>query len=416
MKKILFIIVVLLIALMPCPAQSDDVKQSAFTTGTTMADTDYLTYLYVNGGQYYNRKITVANAKTVFGGGSSMTYPSAGIAVSTGSAWDTAAGYANIVALFNTGSCTGYLKSDGTCDTGAGGGTVDVSGTPTNHQWPGWVDADTLKGFTVTASKPVCSDASGDPAVCSGTEGVWQTAITFGTGVETALASAPDASGGLLSVDGLGSVTQAYSAILDGIAGVTPANNGIFGYNNSGTLGLYTNHSHDDSAAQFYDTTTTTNTVKVDAPTDTDGGIGAILDFSAVADADKTFTFPNATGTVALVTTEKLAVFNIDGTAPDNTVIDSYIPVASTITGAVITTTGAACSAVVDIKSDSYTGFPGTLASIVASAKPTLSTAQKGKPDVATWTKPIAADTVLRANLDSSDCAGVIQVTLYGTK
>jgi hypothetical protein len=50
-------------------------------------------------------------------------------------------------------------------------GTVTSSGTPTNHQWPGWTTDINLKGFTVTASKPVCTDASGDPAVCGGTEG-----------------------------------------------------------------------------------------------------------------------------------------------------------------------------------------------------------------------------------------------------
>lgn len=60
-------------------------------------------------------------------------------------------------------------------------GTVDVSGTPSNHQWPGWVDADTMKGFTVTASKPVCTDANGDPGVCAGTEGVWQVAGSYST-------------------------------------------------------------------------------------------------------------------------------------------------------------------------------------------------------------------------------------------
>ena len=44
---------------------ADPVKMSAFTTGTTVADTDFLLYLYYTGGQYYNRKITMTNLKTV---------------------------------------------------------------------------------------------------------------------------------------------------------------------------------------------------------------------------------------------------------------------------------------------------------------------------------------------------------------
>jgi hypothetical protein len=63
----------------------------------------------------------------------------------------------------------------------AGGGTLTASGTPTNHQWAGWTSATAIKGFTVTSSKPVCTDSSGDPAVCAGTEGVWQTALTADT-------------------------------------------------------------------------------------------------------------------------------------------------------------------------------------------------------------------------------------------
>lgn len=128
-------------------------------------------------------------------------------------------------------------------------------------------------------------------------------------------------------------------------------------------------------------------------------------------------TYPTS-GTLQTIKTEKLAVFNIPGDSADNTVVDAYVPVAATITGVLITTTGAACSAVVDIWADTYANFPATVAdTITASAKPTLSTAQKNKDTTLTgWTKAISADSILRANLDSSDCAGLIQVTLIGTK
>ncbi len=59
------------------------------------------------------------------------------------------------------------------CNTAAGTGTVTSSGPPTIHQWPNWTTATNLKGITITASKPVCSDANGEPGVCAGTEGVW---------------------------------------------------------------------------------------------------------------------------------------------------------------------------------------------------------------------------------------------------
>ena len=112
----------------------------------------------------------------------------------------------------------------------------------------------------------------------------------------------------------------------------------------------------------------------------------------------------------------KIAVFNIPGTSDDGTVIDSYVPQAATITGVVVTTTGAACSAVVDIWSQPYADFPPENGqSITASAPPTLTTAQMSKDTTLTgWTTAVAADSVLRANLDSSDCAGIITVTLYG--
>lgn len=130
-------------------------------------------------------------------------------------------------------------------------------------------------------------------------------------------------------------------------------------------------------------------------------------------------TLPNAAGTLALVTTEKLAVFNIPGTSDDGTVVDSYIPAACTITGWIITTTGTACSAVVDIWGQAYADFPPEVGqTIIQSEKPTLSSAQMNKDTSisGTWTEAVAADTILRARLDSSDCTGNIQVTLIGTK
>lgn len=81
--------------------------------------------------------------------------------------------YSQIVGLFGSGSCTGFLHSDGTCSTPPGGDIVQ-SGTTSNHQWAYFTADKTVTGVAITASKPVCSDANGNPAVCAGTEGVWQ--------------------------------------------------------------------------------------------------------------------------------------------------------------------------------------------------------------------------------------------------
>ena len=65
------------------------------------------------------------------------------------------------------------------CGSGSGTGDVTQSGTTSNHQWAYFTADKTLTGVSITASKPVCSDANGNPAVCAGTEGVWQVAGSY---------------------------------------------------------------------------------------------------------------------------------------------------------------------------------------------------------------------------------------------
>jgi hypothetical protein len=103
------------------------------------------------------------------------------------------------------------------------GGTVTSSGTPTNHQWPGWTTATDLKGFTVTASKPVCSDASGDPVACAGTEGVWQAAILKGYLWIPAGSMTPITCAGLATVSQNPNMTDylAFDGATDEYAGFT---------------------------------------------------------------------------------------------------------------------------------------------------------------------------------------------------
>lgn len=113
-----------------------------------------------------------------------------------------------------------------------GTGTGTTTGTGTNHYWPYWTGATSLGAKSITASKPVCSDSSGDPGVCAGTEGVWQPVCTTSTDLPVAtiqLGHASDttlsrSAAGVAAVEGLklprivasGTVTDDHASIADG--------------------------------------------------------------------------------------------------------------------------------------------------------------------------------------------------------
>lgn len=72
-------------------------------------------------------------------------------------------------------------------------------------------------------------------------------------------------------------------------------------------------------------------------------------------------------------------------------------------------------SIVVDIWKDTYTNFPPTVAdSICASAKPTLSSAQKSYDSTLTgWTKTITKRDIIAFNVDSITTCTRVTITLY---
>jgi hypothetical protein len=88
-----------------------------------------------------------------------------------------------------------------------------------------------------------------------------------------------------------------------------------------------------------------------------------------------------------------------------------YMPFGGTITQATLLA-NASGSIVVDVKKSTYTGFP-TTTSICASAKPTLSSAQKSKDSTLTgWTTSFSADDVLEFVVDSATTVTRVNLVL----
>jgi hypothetical protein len=121
------------------------------------------------------------------------------------------------VAMKYTGSTgrrsepSAYKIPTGFSDTYEAGSTLTMSGVVTGTPTSGTLN---FSNLTLTLGTPVnliLTNAT-DLPVATGISGL-------GTGVATALAATPDATGGILRFAGLGSVTQAYDADLASIAG-----------------------------------------------------------------------------------------------------------------------------------------------------------------------------------------------------
>jgi hypothetical protein len=114
-------------------------------------------------GLYVNGAAVGTSSGTVTSSGYSSGTPLAAFSTSTNI---TPATSSNVIALFGSGSCSGYLKSDGTCSTPGGSGTVTVvsSGSLTST-------ALVTGGGTTTLQTPSTTstlDASGNLAVAAG--------------------------------------------------------------------------------------------------------------------------------------------------------------------------------------------------------------------------------------------------------
>ena len=107
--------------------------------------------------------------------------------------------------------------------------------------------------------------------------------------------------------------------------------------------------------------------------------------------------------------------FNMIGTADEQAWVQ--VPYNCTITSYELTADQSG-SIVIDLWKDTYANFPPTVAdTITASAKPTLSSAQKATDSTLTgWTKTLSAGDYILANVDSASTLAKAVLTINVTR
>lgn len=128
-----------------------DVDLSELTTDATATTSDYIPWLDVTNGQ---KKMLISTLGTLIGGAGSMVYPSAGIPVSTGSAWGTSktAPSGDLVGTTDSQALTNKSVNGVTLTTG-GSSTTFLNGAGTYTTPAGtslWTDAGTYTYLTST--------------------------------------------------------------------------------------------------------------------------------------------------------------------------------------------------------------------------------------------------------------------------
>lgn len=333
---------------------------------------------------------------------------------------------------------TGYLKGNGT-SAFTGASTVpwaDLASTPTTLS--GYGIADGITAAAVAAGyQPLDADLTSLAAL---------TTVSYGRSLlELANAAALRTTAGLV----IGSDVQAYDADLDTYAGITPSANvqtllGAANYaafktslslNNveNTTLSTWAGSSAITTVGTLSSGTVPVARVSGLASVATSGsasdlGSGTLPDarFPATlpASSGANLTALNAgnisSGTVAsarLPSPGRPVTYVVDNSgtaiaAGDSTIASIPVEVTGTITKAVLIADQSG-SAVVDVRKSTYSGFP-TVSSIAASAKPTLSAAQKSQDTTLTgWTTSVTAGDILQFRVDSAST--VTRLTLVLT-
>ena len=383
------------------------------------------------------------------GGGSgtvtsiTLTQPAAGLTITGSGTAITSTGtptfaLANDLAAVEGLSGTGYAKRTGT-DTWSLGSTVpwgDLSSTPTTLS--GYGISDGITSAAVAAGyQPLDGDLTAIAAL---------TTTSFGRGLlDEADASALRTTAGLV----IGSNVQAYDADLTTYAGITPsanvqtllgaANYAAFktslsldnventaistwaGSANITTLGTISSGTVPVARVTGLATVATSASAS-DLSTGTlpDGRFPATLPAASGVNLTALNASNLGSGTVAsarLPSPGRPVTYVVDNsgsaiTAGDSTIASVPVEVTGTITKAVLIADQSG-SAVVDVKKATYSGFP-TTSSIAASAKPTLSAAQKASDSTLTgWTTSVTAGDILQFRVDSAST--VTRLTLILT-
>jgi hypothetical protein len=175
------------------------------------------------------------NADEVNGGAMPV---SAGLLASNVSSQPVAATYANVVGLFGSGSCSGYLKSDGTCSVAGGSGTVTQSSSA-QYNAAVFTSATNIQGVAPTANGQCFMSAASNYAT---SYPAFQSCPTGtnnpGGGTNTLQYNTGSAFGGItdFSTNGTTTITGAAGSIFD-----LGANNGLLKTGACGGIKYVTN-------------------------------------------------------------------------------------------------------------------------------------------------------------------------------
>ena len=313
----------------------------------------------------------------------------------TGGAGDDlgSAAYTDVVALWTT--CTGYLKSDGTCDTPSGSATYPSAAGVANWNGSAWgtsytvgTAADNLVQLNASAQLPA---VSADLLTITDT-GTYFTTDTVGTALQELGGELAEVT--QITLDASLTIAAGALSVTYPVTAETWSGSGW----HEDTDGLARNDAYDYLHI---------------ADTD-DDGLPNKVDLSSAG-----FVKTDANGVLSSASiTEVIAGLSLDGGGsdiPDGVKGDRRIPFAGTINTMTILATDASCSVVVDIWKDTYANYPPTVAdAITGGGKPTIATSNKGQ--ITGLNISVSAGDVVRFFVDSNDCTGKVALTLEGTR
>ena len=178
MKKKITSLIILFMMVVSVAWSADTLRLSQLPTTTTLTPATDTLPVVASG---LTRKITVANllsyatggAGTITGTGYNYYIPYWTGSTSLGAITPGTSGY--VLTSNGSGSAPSFQPS-------STGGNVSNSGTPTAYQWPQWQSAQILSGHTVAANRVVCSGTNSIPTACTNlTDTVYGT--TTGSGI-----------------------------------------------------------------------------------------------------------------------------------------------------------------------------------------------------------------------------------------